>query len=56
MTFPPTGSEKSKGGNSEFLNAIAQAKKAKPQVSEYIYTDKDVILYSRSTVQTLHQH
>ena len=48
MTCPATGSEKSEGGNSEILNAIAQAKKAKPQVSEYTYTDKDLILYSEA--------
>jgi multifunctional beta-oxidation protein len=40
-----TGSSKSEGSN-EFLTAIAQAKKAKPQVSEYSYAEKDVILYS----------
>jgi hypothetical protein len=48
MTFRAAGSEKSKGGNSEILNAIAQAKKAKPQVSEYTYAEKDVILYSET--------
>jgi len=52
MTF--CAGSKSEGTN-KILNAIAQAKKAKPQVSEYVYSDKDVILYSRPP-QTLDKY
>jgi hypothetical protein len=54
MTFRAIGPKKSEGN--EYLNAIAQAKKAKPQASEYVYAEKDVILYSELYYSTLYRY